>query len=155
MFRSCGESEVGDAVRVVAGQVNVVAVADFVVVHVVVEVAVDDGAELEDDFGAVGGPPRSGNSEAVFDDEPACSLDHSGGDRPAGGEGLVIVHVRVVVRQVGDCPVDVGEVQVAGGGLGAGPGGDGRQGGGDCFGAAVQHPQPLPVGPFACGLRVA
>ena len=38
---------------------------------------------------------------------------------------------------------------------GAGLGGDGGQGGGDGFGAAVQHAQPLPVGPFAGGLRVA
>ena len=57
MFRSCGEAEVGDAGRVVAGQVDFVAVACFVVVHVVVEVAVDDdGAEFQDDFGAVRGP---------------------------------------------------------------------------------------------------
>ncbi len=40
-------------------------------------------------------------------------------------------------------------------GLGAGLGGDGGQGGGDCLGAAVQYAQPLPVGPFAGGLRVA
>jgi hypothetical protein len=42
-----------------------VAVAFFVVVHVVVEVAVDDdGAELEDDVGAVGGPPGARDSES-------------------------------------------------------------------------------------------
>ena len=69
MFRSCGEFEVGDAGGVVAGQVDVFEVALLVVGHVVVEVVVDgDGAELEDDVGSVGGPPRSGYSESVFDD---------------------------------------------------------------------------------------
>ena len=64
MFRSCGEAEVGDAGRVVAAEVDFVAVAVFVVPHVVVEVAVDDdGAEFQDDFGPVGGPSRPGNSE--------------------------------------------------------------------------------------------
>ncbi len=58
MFRSCGESEGGDAVRVVAGQVLLVAVAFFVVVHVVAGVAVDDdSADFEDGFGSAGGPP--------------------------------------------------------------------------------------------------
>ena len=55
MFRSCGEAEVLDGGGVVAGQVVFVAVAFFVVRHVVAEVAVDDdGAELEDVLGAVG-----------------------------------------------------------------------------------------------------
>jgi hypothetical protein len=49
--------------------VNIGPVACFVVVHVVVEVAVDDdGAELEDDVGAVGGPSGAGYSESVLDD---------------------------------------------------------------------------------------
>ena len=61
----------------------------------------------------------------------------------------------VVAGQVGDGLVEVGEVEVAGAGIGAGPGGDGRQRGGDRPGAAVQHPQPLPVGPLAGGGRVA
>ena len=69
MFRSCGEAEVGDAGRVVAGQVDFAAVAGFVVVHVVVEVAVDDdGTELEDGFGSIGRPPGSSYSESVLDD---------------------------------------------------------------------------------------
>src|SRR5713226_3978312 len=156
MFRSCGEAEAGDAGRVVAGQVDVVAVACLVVAHVVVQVAVDDhGAELEDDFGAVGGPSGPGDPESVFDDEAAGSLDHAGGDRPAGRQCLVVAHVRVVVRQVGDGLVDVGEVEVAGAGAVAGLGGDGGQGGGDGFGAAVQHAQQLPVGPLPGGLRAA
>src|SRR5712692_10550487 len=146
MFRSCGKAEAGDAGRVVAGQVDVVAVACLVVVHVVVQVAVDDhGAELEDDFGAVGGPSGPGDPESVFDDEAAGSLDHAGGDRPAGRQCLVVAHVRVVVRQVGDGLADVGEVEAAGAGLGAGLRGDGRQGGGDRFRAAVQDAQPLPA----------
>src|SRR6266704_5178842 len=155
MFRSCGEAEAGDAGRVVAGQVDVVAVACLVVAHVVVQVAVDDhGAELEDDFGAVGGPSGPVIPEPVFDDEAAGALDHAGGDRPAGRQCLVVAHVRVVVRQVGDGLVDVGEVEVAGAGAVAGLGGDGGQGGGDGSGAAVQHAQQLPVGPLAGGLRV-
>ena len=39
--------------------------------------------------------------------------------------------------------------------MGAGPGGDGRQGGGDCLRAAVQYPESLPVGPLAGGDGVA
>ena len=60
MFRSCGEVESFDGVLVVAGEVVLAAVAFLVVVHVVVEVAVDDDcAELEDGLGAVGGPPNA------------------------------------------------------------------------------------------------
>ena len=82
VFRSCGEVEALDSVLVVAAEVVLVAVALPVVVHVVVEVAVDDdGAELEDDLSAVGRPPGPCNSEPVFDDEPAGALDHPGGDR--------------------------------------------------------------------------
>ena len=83
VFRSCGEVEAVDGVLVVAGEVVFVAVAFLVIPHVVVEVAVDDdGAELKNGLGAVGGPPRAGNSESVFDDEPAGALDHAGGDGP-------------------------------------------------------------------------
>jgi hypothetical protein len=58
-----------DGDGVVAGQVALVAVAFFVVAHVVVEVAVDDdGAELEDVLGTVRGPSRACNSEPVLDD---------------------------------------------------------------------------------------
>jgi hypothetical protein len=84
MFWSCGEVEELDAGLVVAGQVVFFPVARLVVVHVVVEVAADDdGAELEDVLGAVGGSSRACNSEAVFDDESAGAPDHSGGDRPS------------------------------------------------------------------------
>ena len=52
VFRSCGEVEALDGVFVVAGEVVLAAAAFLVVVHVVVEVAVDDdGVEL-------GLPPR-------------------------------------------------------------------------------------------------
>ena len=145
MFRSSGEAEGGDAGWVVAGQVVLAAVAFLVVVHVVVEVAVNDyGAELEDDLGAVGGPSGPGYSESVFDDESAGALDHAGGDRPAFLQGLVVAHVLVVVREVGDGPVHVGEVEVAGAGTGPGFRGDGGEGGGDGLRAAVQDPQQLP-----------
>jgi hypothetical protein len=69
MFRSCGEVEAVDGVLVVAGEVVLAAVAFLVVAHVVAEVAVDDdGAELEDDLGAVGRPSRACDPESVFDD---------------------------------------------------------------------------------------
>ena len=81
VFRSCGEVEALDGVLVVAGEVVLAAVAFLVGPHVVVEVAVDDdGAELEDDLGAVGGPSRAGDAESVFDAESAGALDHAGGD---------------------------------------------------------------------------
>src|ERR1035437_5471916 len=145
MFRLCGEVEVFDGGGVVAAEVVFAAVAFLVVGHVVVEVAVDDdGAELEDGLGSVGRPSGPGDAEPVFDDETAGALDHPGRDRPPGGQRLVIPHVRVVVRQVGDCLVHVSQVEMTGTGLGAGPGGDGGQGGGDGPGAAVQDSQLLP-----------
>jgi hypothetical protein len=79
VFRSCGEVEAVDGVLVVAGEVVLAAVAFLLVVHVGVEVAVDDdGAELEDGLGAVGRPSGAGNSESAFDDgtnlqEPSMS----------------------------------------------------------------------------------
>src|SRR5271157_4282410 len=156
VFRSCGEVEALDGVLVVAGEVVFVAVAFLVIPHVVVEVAVDDdGAELKNGLGAVGGPSRAGNSESVFDDEPAGALDHAGGDGPALFEGLVVFHVLLVVRQVGDCPVHVGEVEAALAGVRAGFAGDGGEGGRDGLCAAVQDAQQLPVGPLARGGGVA
>ena len=119
-------------------------------------IAVDDqGAQLEDVLGAVGGPPGACNAEPVFDDESAGALDHAGGDRPAFLQGLVVAHVLVVVREVGDGPVDVGEVEVALAGVSAGFRGDGGEGGGDGLRAAVQDPQQLPVGPLPGGDGVA
>src|SRR6266700_1650362 len=153
-FRSCGEGEVFGAGGVVAGEVVLVAVAVLVVPNVVVEVAVDaDGAELEDDLGAVGGPSGPGNSESVFDDEAAGALDHAGGDRPSPPGCLVVPHVLVVVREVGDGPVHVGEAGVAGAGVSAGSRRGGGEGGGDCLRAAVQDAQQLPAGPLAGGDR--
>src|ERR1019366_4853595 len=124
------------------------------VAHVVVEVAVDDdGAELEDVLGTVRRPSRACNSEPVLDDESAGAFDHAGGDRPAGGQCPVVV--LVVVRQVGDGLVHAGQVEVAGAGVCAGLRGDGGEGGGDGFGAAVQDAEQLPVGPLAGGGGVA
>jgi hypothetical protein len=69
VFRSCGEVEVFDGGGVVAGKVVLVAVTLLVVAHVVGEVAVDDdGADLEDGLGTVGGPSGACNPESVFDD---------------------------------------------------------------------------------------
>src|SRR5216684_794493 len=133
-----------------------VAVPVLVVPYVVVEVAVDDdGAELEDVLGAVGRPSRACNAESVLDDESAGSLDHAGGDRPALLECLVVAHVLAVVLQVGDGLVHVGQVEVAGAGVRAGLRGDGFQGGGDCFRAAVQDAEELAVGPLPGGGGVA
>src|SRR5437879_5991643 len=65
MFRSCGEVEVLDGGGVVAAEVVFLAVALLVVAHIVGEVSVDDdGAELEDGLGAVGGPSGSGDPES-------------------------------------------------------------------------------------------
>ena len=103
----------------------------------------------------LGRPPRACNSESVFDDEPAGALDHAGGDRPALLEGLVVFHVLLVVVQVGDGLVHVGEVEVPLAGVRAGFRGDGGEGGGDGFRAAVQDAEQLPVGPLAGEHRVA
>lgn len=152
MFRSCGEADVGDAGGVVAGEVTFAAVAVLVVGHVLVEVAVDDdGAELENVLGTVRRPSRSGNSESAFDYESACSLDHASSDGPAFGQGLVVVHVLVVVAEVGDGLVQVGEVEVPLAGVRTGLRRDGGEGGGDRSRAAAQDAQELPVGPLACG----
>jgi hypothetical protein len=63
----------------------------------------------------------------------------------------------MVVLQVGDGLVEVGEVEcaVALAGAGAGLAGDGGEGGGDGFRASVQDAQELPVDPLARGDGVA
>src|SRR5215207_5911790 len=49
------------------------------------EVAVAaQGAELEDGLGNVQSPTGAGEVHAVLDKVPAGTLDHAGGDRPAG-----------------------------------------------------------------------
>src|SRR5260370_5627335 len=131
---SCGVGGVLDGVLVVAGKVGVAAVPLLVIAHVVVEIAVDDdGTDLENVLGAAGRPPRSCNSETIFDNESAGALDHARGDRPALLEGLVVLHVLLVVVQVGDVPVSGGEVEVPLAGVCAGLRGDGGEGGGDGF----------------------
>src|SRR5260370_33101430 len=138
-FRSCGEVEFLDGVLVVAGKVVLAAVPLLVIAHVVVEVAVDDnGAELENVLGAAGRPSCACNSETIFDDESAGALDHARGDRPALLEGLVVLHVLLVVVQVGDGPGEVGEVEVPLSRVCAGLRGDGGEGGGDGVLASVQ-----------------
>src|SRR5260370_42408834 len=105
----------------VAAEVVLVAVAGFVVVHVVVEVAVDDdGAEFQDDFGAVGGPSGPGDPEPVFYDEGSGPLHQAGGCRPACRPGLGVADGRGGVRPAGDRPGPGGEVAVAGSRGGAG-----------------------------------
>ena len=54
-----------------------------------------------------------------------------------------------VVGQVGDGPVEVGEVEVALAGVCPGLAGDGGEGRGDGLRAAVQDAEQLPVGPLA------
>jgi len=58
------------------------------------------------------------------------------------------MHVLAVVVQVGDGAVDVGEVEGALAGVGAGFRGDGGEGGGDGLSASVQDAEQLPVGPL-------
>jgi hypothetical protein len=56
-----------------------------------VEVAVgDQGAQLDDGFGAVQAPAGAGDVESVADQVPARPLDHAGGDRAAGCQGGLI-----------------------------------------------------------------
>ena len=59
---------------------------------------VDDGAEPEDGLGSLHAPPGAGDVEAVADQVAARAFDDSGGDRPAGGECLVVAQVLLVVR---------------------------------------------------------
>src|SRR5487761_1786063 len=76
-------------------------------------------------------------------------------DRPALLQCLVVFHVLLVVVQVGDGPVHVGEVAIPLAGVRAGSRCDGGEGGGDGFGAAVQDAEQLPAGPLAGEHRVA
>lgn len=58
---------------------------------IVGEVAVaDDGAELEDGFGALQSPPGAGGVHAVLDEVSAGTLDDTGGDGPAATERRVV-----------------------------------------------------------------
>ena len=69
--------------------------------EVVVEVAVaDQGAELQDGFGAVQAPSGSGHFHPVLD-QPACrAFDQAAGDRPADGQEGGVVQVVLLVFQV-------------------------------------------------------
>ena len=87
---------------------------------VLAEVAVaDQGAELEDGFGAVQSPPGPCDVHAVFDQVTACSFDDAGGDRPPFGQGGGVVQVRLlrgeVVRAgVGTLPLGRGVAEGSG-----------------------------------------
>src|ERR1700733_2437461 len=86
---SCGERECVLRRGGVAELAEVVAVvlAGDVPVPVGGQVAAGgDGAHPEHGLGAGQAPAGSGDSEAVADDMPACSLDDPGGDGPASGE---------------------------------------------------------------------
>jgi hypothetical protein len=66
------------------------------------EVAVaDEGAELEDGFGASQAPSRACDVEAVGDYMAACSFNDAGGDRPALPQGGGVVKVGLLGGEVG------------------------------------------------------
>src|SRR2546428_7303568 len=65
------------------------------------EVAVaGDCAEDEEGFGARDAPPAAGDVESVGDEMTGGAFDDATGDRPAGGEGSVVVDEVGVVREV-------------------------------------------------------
>jgi hypothetical protein len=91
---------------------------------VLVEVAVGDhGAQGEDGFGTLQAPAGSGDVEPVADQVAAGSLDDTGRDGPACGQGLVVAEVVVLGGQVADARVGAGPL-VTGEGGGVGLGGD-------------------------------
>src|SRR6266540_4234491 len=90
-----------------AGRVDAVVLAGEVEVPVAVEVAVGPHrAEFEDGLGAVQAPAGAADVQAVADQVPARSLDHPGGDRPAGGQRSGVVEELLLGRQVADAGVD-------------------------------------------------
>jgi hypothetical protein len=124
-----------------------------------VEVAVaDEGAELEDGFGAVDAPAGSCDVHAVFDEVTARAFNDAGGDGPAVGQGGGVVQVGLLVEQVGGGGVGgfagvvfevlVGGLAPDGGGDGAGVAGQDRQGlfGDPGFGGGVGLGVEAPVG---------
>ncbi|MFD8779439.1 hypothetical protein [Streptomyces sp. NPDC059916] len=60
----------------------------------------DDRAELEKCFGAEDTPAAAGDRESVGDQVPGRSLDRAAANRPALGEGLVVMEAFGVVGQV-------------------------------------------------------
>src|SRR5689334_21195289 len=81
---------------------------------VILEVAVgDQRPELEDGFGAVESPAGAGDVEAVGAQVAAAALYGAGGDRPAVGQGGVVVEL---VEVTGEVAVAGGDCLPAGGG---------------------------------------
>src|SRR5664279_5293820 len=104
----CGSSAVswGSGCKIELLVVVEVVAAEFLLLvplPVLVEVAVgDDGAQVQDGFGARGGPPRAGDVHPVLYEESCCAFDDPGGDLPAVGQGGGVVQVRGLGGQVGD-----------------------------------------------------
>ena len=79
---------------VVAGFVDVVVFLGEVVAPVLLEVTVDDdGAQLQDRFGAGEAPAGAGDVHAIFDEMSARALDDPGRDRPRVLESGRVVEV--------------------------------------------------------------
>src|SRR5580658_4642723 len=94
---------------------------------VFVEVAVaDDCPQGEDGLGAVQAPPGPSDRETVGYEMPACALDYSRRDRPAGLQGLAVTQELALVSQVADAGVGAAApacVQPGGVGFGGDRGG--------------------------------
>jgi len=83
--------------------------AGEVVAPVLVEVAVADHcAQGEDGLGALEPPAGSGDVGPVADQVAAGSLDHSGRDGPARGQGLVVTQELLIASQVADARAGAG-----------------------------------------------
>ena len=68
---------------------------------VVVEVAArPQGAQAEHGFSPMQAPASACDIHPVFHEMPAGPFDDAGGDRQAGGQGLVILEKRLVMQQV-------------------------------------------------------
>src|SRR5438034_764145 len=90
-----------------SGRVDAVVLAGEVEVPVAVEVTVGaHRAEFEDGLGALEAPAGAADVQAVADQVPTRSLDHPGGDRPAGGQRGVVAEELLLGLKVADARVD-------------------------------------------------
>jgi hypothetical protein len=97
-----------------AGLVDAVMLATQVECPVRLEVpVVDDGAEPEDGLGSLDAPPGAGDIEPVADQVAGRAFYHSGGDRPAGRECLVVAQVFLVGGQVAHARIYADPIAVA------------------------------------------
>jgi hypothetical protein len=65
------------------------------------QVSVDlEGTQLEDRLGPIQAPARPGDVHGVLDQMPAGPFDHTGGDRQALGQSLVVAQSLPVVLDV-------------------------------------------------------